>query len=318
MDQTSDRTKRHRWRIAILPFLCLLLLSTSPPIEADTKDHKKGDILKVGQDNIPLETYMGTKTHTLKKQTVVKTKTRKKKAKKTETKSHKQTRWVEQNRWKDDERQIVRTYKIIETKTYLKKNKKTYKVKKTVTEKERIRRIKLYSGDIDPDRTAAKKNPPWLNQAFKDMNYRFTLDPRFKNYPDYNNPKDRYVGLFSSNYGITVRDTNPETVYHEFGHFLALLAGGIYDHPDLKAAFDTERNIPTFGNASYGKTKINEYFACSYANYIIRPKELKKATPKTYAFIEYALHKGKIKAEILTTSRLKETIRQEDRRTSDN
>ncbi len=301
----------------ILMILCLLL-SVSSPIDAETKTYKRGHILKKDPTGFVLETYMGTKTHTVKKQTKWVKKTARKKQKKTrKTDTRKESLLSVKTWYKDGERQRIETYKVVKTTKYLKKNKKTYKCKKQVIKKQRVEHTKLYQGDLNPS-TTLNKNPVWLNQAFKDMNYKLTVDSAFSRYPEYNNPDDRYVGLFDSDYGITVRDTNPDTTYHEFGHFLALLAGDVYSSPELKEAFEQEKDKPNFGNPDYGKTKPNEYFACSYANYILRPKQLKKATPKTYAFVEKTLEKGKLKAEILTANKLKSTIQDEDKKQPQN
>ena len=104
------------------------------------------------------------------------------------------------------------------------------------------------------------------------------------------------VGAFSAggSYGhptIEIRKNNKYityTVYHEFGHMLDY--GYNYKYESKENEFyniylDERAEFRTDYNYQYAISEVEEYFASSFAEYIINPQRLKSNTPRTYNYI---------------------------------
>lgn len=125
---------------------------------------------------------------------------------------------------------------------------------------------------------------PKLIRAFRKL--------RFRYYPNLG-LKDPYlnevqgVGLFDiENRWIRSIDNDIYTTLHEFGHFLDHLKGYISSSNKFRTIFRLERRKM---DDPHGRSATNEYFAESYMEYCLFPKELKKKRPKTYRFIKKAV-----------------------------
>lgn len=109
------------------------------------------------------------------------------------------------------------------------------------------------------------------------------------------------IGAFSAggSYGhptIEIQKNNKYityTVYHEFGHMLD--CGYNYKYESKENEFyniylDERAEFRTDYNYQYAISEVEEYFASSFAEYIINPQRLKSNTPRTYNYIVNAIN----------------------------
>lgn len=74
--------------------------------------------------------------------------------------------------------------------------------------------------------------------------------------------------------------------YHEYGHLVADVNGDIDESKEFMEIFELEKDNLTLENYEYAKTNSNEYFACTFNNYVKEPDKLKEQVPLTYYFID--------------------------------
>ncbi|MCD7832797.1 MAG: hypothetical protein LUH00_02235 [Lachnospiraceae bacterium] len=100
-----------------------------------------------------------------------------------------------------------------------------------------------------------------------------------------------YSGYFNAmTQSITLKSAD-DTVYHELGHFVAFVAGGVDTSSSFESVYNSEKDLYTAYNKSYVTQDSSEYFAESFKEYTLDPATLKASRPQTYAAIEAAVAK---------------------------
>ena len=82
--------------------------------------------------------------------------------------------------------------------------------------------------------------------------------------------------------------------YHEMGHYVDWKLSFIYDckasaTSEFLAVYDTEADSFNLSNASYARSSSGEYFAQSFAMYILNPEELAEVCPDTFLFLKQCM-----------------------------
>lgn len=87
--------------------------------------------------------------------------------------------------------------------------------------------------------------------------------------------------------------------YHELGHYVDWKLISIYGSKpsvteDFQAIYDEESDSFNLQNASYARSAPGEYFAQSFAMYILRPEDLAATCPDTYSFIDQCMQEFQV------------------------
>lgn len=131
--------------------------------------------------------------------------------------------------------------------------------------------------------TDKKIDEPYIHNTANDIIFGYT---------DYVNHK---VVIYNTGKGI--KDNH--TMDHEAGHVFDTWDNEnwsnskeevpfLYSHSDeFESIFEKERHsIDSYSLEKYSNTNIEEYFAETFAWYLEKPKQLKKSSPLTYAFMD--------------------------------
>lgn len=137
-----------------------------------------------------------------------------------------------------------------------------------------------YTAGTYPLSVLAPRADKRLLLAFDELDMKVMIDPKFP-----------ATGVFRpANREIMLKEYHP-CIYHETGHFLFFLTGGMDSNPEAKEIFEEEKDKVTANNKSYVTRSPGEYFAESYRSYVLDRQDLILNRPKTYRFIKKALRK---------------------------
>lgn len=93
-----------------------------------------------------------------------------------------------------------------------------------------------------------------------------------------------YAAYFSlKSRKVVTTDNQCMVLLHEFGHFFNHLKGYISNDAEFLKIFEEEKY---FFNYSYPQTASNEYFAESFAYYMLAPFKFQKTHPKTFEYLD--------------------------------
>ena len=137
--------------------------------------------------------------------------------------------------------------------------------------------VTLYTIDIQ---SAAPKADESVRKAFETLGFTVTV-----------NSGVSYSGYFNARNQQIILQQQDATIYHELGHFVAFLAGNADKSSAFVDAYNAEKGLYTGSNKAYVTQSSAEYFAESYKDYVLQPKELKSSRPQTYEIVNNSVEK---------------------------
>jgi len=151
-------------------------------------------------------------------------------------------------------------------------------------------------------KNAYNRLPDTVKTLFKDLDCELLEVDTI--YDHFSIPRLEFVGMFTySNEGCGIQiDVEPlwftkldieGTTFHEFGHMIDYGYNREYESGDVEFTdiyYDEKDYFVTDNNYAYATSNTTEYFADSFAEYMMNPQRLKDNTPRTYAYIDYVVH----------------------------
>lgn len=251
----------------------------APKVTKSTKTTKKTKKIKMKKAS--------KKTYTKAGKTTKKTKTKTTKNSKSETTTKTETQTNVTNKYKKGSKinTQVTTVKTTVTKTVVTKQNASAAATNTSSNanesslKKDAQSTVQANGQISV-KTAAPKLNSQVAAAYEKLH--FTVEV---------NNTVAYSGKFSAKTQNIILKKADDTIYHEFGHFVAFAAGNADMTSEWKNIYNTERSLYTASNKAYVLSTASEYFAESFKEYTLDPGKLKAARPNTYAAIDAAVAK---------------------------
>ncbi len=174
------------------------------------------------------------------------------------------------------------TVRTVTRKRIVNKYKKGSKIctRKTITTVETERKIQTtVKGKAALGAMAPGIDGRVLN-AYTTLGFVISLDPNVS-----------YTGMFDAGNKCITLKRSGDVIYHELGHFVAFIVGNIDRQKPFQQIFEREKSRYTKYNKAYVLQNSSEYFAESFKDYTLEPKDLKKSRTLTYAAVEDALDK---------------------------
>lgn len=244
-----------------------------PKVTKSTKTTKKTKKIKMKKAS--------KKTYTKAGKTTKKTQTKKTTTSKTNTTTKTETQTKITNKYKKGSKINTRvtTVKTTVTKTVVTKQAASAFVQSVSTVQNDSKTVEQANGVVSVKNAAPKLNSK-VAEAFEALH--FTVEV---------NSGVAYSGKFSARSQDIVLKRINDTVYHEFGHFVAFAAGNADMTAEWKNIYNSERSLYTASNKAYVLSSASEYFAESFKEYTLNPRALQAARPQTYAAVEAAVAK---------------------------
>lgn len=146
-----------------------------------------------------------------------------------------------------------------------------------------------YAEDIDTGIIAYKRLPTWLQNKFKNENWKILItDDSFETKYDIEEGKVKGLTVPEEKIIYIKRDSIVYCLSHEMGHFIDSIGGFYSDSDEFMNFYNSESLMSKYiesQSAPYALVNEKEYFASSFATIIDSPQISADSQPQTYSYI---------------------------------